>query len=50
MKPHPEVAKWLAKNGRKGGKVKGPSKARSGDLARKAALARWAKNKENGEA
>jgi hypothetical protein len=51
MKPHPKVLEWLAKNGRKGGRVKGPTKARSSDLARRAALVRWAKrNEEKGEA
>jgi len=31
------------KAGRKGGKVKGPAKARSSEQARAAVLARWAK-------
>ena len=51
MKPHPKVLEWLAKCGAKGGRVKGPTKARGSDVARRAALVRWAKrNEEKGKA
>jgi len=43
-KPSSAISKYLSQIGSKGGKVKGPSKARSSEQARKAAEARWKKN------
>lgn len=45
QKPSSPVSKYLSEIGRKGGQVKGPSKARNPEQARKAAEARWKKDK-----
>ena len=41
--PPASVREWLAVQGRKGGSVKGPSKARTREQAQAAVNARWAK-------
>jgi hypothetical protein len=45
-----EVTKYLAAIGSKGGKVTGPTKARTSAQARAAVNARWAKRKKNANA
>ena len=44
-----EVRKYLSQIGKKGGKTFGPSKARTTEQARKAALVRWSKKHERRE-
>lgn len=45
MKTPKAVSEYLAEIGRKGGKTKGPRKARTSEQARRAAATRWAKVK-----
>jgi hypothetical protein len=42
-----EIKQYLATIGSKGGKVTGPTKARTSAQARAAVMARWAKHKKN---
>lgn len=44
------ISKYLSQIGKKGGEVKGPSKARDPEKMREAAKARWKKHKEKRDA